>query len=100
MLAVKQFFSLGCCVAVLNILQLRDSFRKIGQKQESTEDKMAALEAELAMVQASLDEAQDAKGEAVTNLDNLTFRISEMERDLAQVNKMEGMKKYCICTYS
>ena len=66
-------------------MQLRDSCRKIGQRQESTEDKLASMEADLAMMQAKLDEAVEAKADADVAVESMTFKMNEMERDLAQV---------------
>ena len=68
-------------------MQLRDSCRKIGQRQESTEDKLASMEADLAMVQAKLDEAVEAKADADVAVESMTFKMNEMERDLAQVRQ-------------
>ena len=68
-------------------MQLRDSCRKIGQRQESTDDKLASMEADLAMMQAKLDEAVEAKADADVAVESMTFKMNEMERDLAQVRK-------------
>ena len=68
-------------------MQLRDSCRKIGQRQESTEDKLASMEADLAMMQAKLDEAVEAKADADVAVESMTFKMNEMERDLAQVRQ-------------
>ena len=68
-------------------MQLRDSCRKIGQRQESTEDKLASMEADLAIMQAKLDEAVEAKTDADVAVESMTFKMNEMDRDLAQVRK-------------
>ena len=84
---VSKLFEMQLECAETEKMQLRDSCRKIGQRQESTEDKLASMEADLAMMQAKLDEAVEAKADADVAVESMTFKMNEMERDLAQVRQ-------------